>query len=120
MGKYIFIIIVFQQNKIIMERHGDQRWEQSYINPKHKETKKELYNNALSNNAVAMNKVVSNKANKGINHDAKKYAEAIESEDMGVQSVGHDIKIAIQKGRQAKSWNQKQLAEAIMVKPDII
>lgn len=44
----------------------------------------------------------------------------MESEDTSVAVVGHDIKIAIQKGRQGKGWNQKQQAEAIGVKSDIV
>merc|ERR1712054_47785 len=48
------------------------------------------------------------------------YAQILESEDTSVQTVGHDVKIAIQKARQTKGWNQKQLAEAIGVKPDVI
>lgn len=56
----------------------------------------------------------------GANHDARKYHKIMESEDTAVETVSHDIKIAIQKARQVKGWNQKQLAEAISAKPDII
>ena len=56
----------------------------------------------------------------GASHDGKKYAQIMESEDTSVVTVGHDIKIAIQKARQAKGWNQKQLALEIGCKPDII
>merc|ERR1711862_481607 len=79
-----------------------------------------MQNDALFNNAQAVYKGANNSTYTGANADAKKYAMIMESEDTHVDTVGHDVKIAIQKARQTKGWNQKQLAEAVQVKQDII
>merc|ERR1711874_547623 len=99
----------------------EQNWGESYIIPKNKNvSKQQMYNQALGGNVEAVSKGVSNKGYSGGNLTGKNYAIAIESEDTSVNLVGHDIKIAIQKGRQAKGWNQKQFAEALQVKQDIV
>merc|ERR1712146_559646 len=81
---------------------------------------KQSYNSTLGGNVTAVTRVQQNKMYTGANHGAKKYAQIMESEDTHVDTVGHDVKIAIQKARQAKGWNQKQLAEAISAKADVI
>jgi len=99
----------------------EQNWGESYIVPKNqKTTGKQLFNQALGGNVEAVSKGASNKGYSGGNLTGKSYAIAIDSEDTSVNLVGHDIKIAIQKGRQGKGWNQKQFAEALQVKPDVV
>jgi ribosome-binding protein aMBF1 (putative translation factor) len=98
-----------------------QQWGDSYVTPKNTGDKgKQNYNTVLDGNVEAVTKAQQNKMYSGANHDARKYHKIMESEDTAVETVSHDIKIAIQKARQAKGWNQKQLAEAISAKPDII
>merc|ERR1712151_811232 len=99
----------------------EQNWGESWVIPKNvKESNSKMQQNALLNNNQAVYKGSSNTTYHGANHDGKKYAQIMESEDTSVQTVGHDVKIAIQKARQQKGWNQKQLAQEIGVKPDII
>jgi len=98
-----------------------QQWGDSYVTPKNNGDKgKQNYNSALGGNVEAVTKASQNKMYAGANHDARKYHQMLESEDTAVVTVGHDVKIAIQKARQSKGWNQKQLAEAISAKTDVI
>merc|ERR1712146_251353 len=98
-----------------------QNWGESWVVPKNTGDRgKQSYNSALGGNVTAVTRVQQNKMYTGANHDAKKYAQIMESEDTHVDTVGHDVKIAIQKARQAKGWNQRQLAEAISAKADVI
>merc|ERR1719240_1790096 len=100
-----------------------QNWGESWIVPKNqKSTNKELQKDALkSNNVQGVTKAVSNKTyTAGSGMDGRQYYKALESEDTHVETVSHDIKIAIQKARQTKGWNQKQLANECGIKPDII
>merc|ERR1712183_821904 len=112
MGKDFLIKISTKWNKI-GESHGSYQ-------KNAKESNSKMQQNALLNNNAAVYKGTSNTTYHGASHDGKKYAQIMESEDTSVQTVGHDVKIAIQKARQAKGWNQKQLAQEIGVKPDII
>merc|ERR1739845_127752 len=94
-----------------------QNYTTSYIIPKNYQvTGKALREDTLENKSVAVTVATKNKNNVVQNNDAKKYAQILESEDTFVETVSHDIKIAIQKARQLKGWNQKQLAEAVRVK----
>jgi len=106
-----------QKKKTKMEH---QNWGDSYIFPKSTASNKGAHKEALNGKVTAISKGVKNQAYAATNVTAKKYAQAINSEDTHVETVSHDIKIAIMKGRQTKGYNQKQLAEAIMVKLDIV
>merc|ERR1711976_392191 len=98
-----------------------QNWTTSYIIPKNYQVSgKALRENTLEYKSTAVSVPVKNKNDLAQISNAKKYAQILDSEDTFVETVSHDIKIAIQKARQAKGWNQKQLAEAVIVKQDII
>ena len=98
-----------------------QNYKTAYIIPKTtSQTGKALRENVLENKATAITKLTKNSTELAKINDKKKYAQILDSEDTFVETVSHDIKIAIQKGRQANGWNQKQLAEAVRVKTDVI
>merc|ERR1712226_82659 len=99
----------------------EPNWEQNFIIAKNNVKGEKLYNEALGGKVEAVTKVTSNnKASGGTNMTGRNIAKILESEDTSVNTVPHDVKIAIQKARQAKGWNQKQLAEACSMKQDII
>eukprot|EP01084_Bolivina_argentea_P056285 103038_1 len=60
----------------------------------------------------------------GNKHDAGPGARAIrldeDSESTKVKTVSHSVSINIQKGRQAKGWNQKELAAAVNEKQSVM
>ena len=111
-----------------MESNADP-YKQTFIVPKNQDKGQKLYNQALDGKVEAVAKGISNNNNHKLvsgnsvyqgNQTGASIAKILESEDCGVKTVTHNIKIAIQKARQSKGWNQKQFADELSVKQDII
>lgn len=90
-----------------------QNWKVSYIVGRGKADDEKRDRTA---NAIKTNKKLPGKAPHLIDDDQMKGKDDLTL----VDHVDHDLKMAIQQGRNNKGWNQSELAQRLCVKPDII
>ncbi len=91
-----------------------QNWTPTVLTSSVKTTGKDLKNKAL------VDKNVQSMKKPGGNMDGRHLHKILESESMEVPQVSVELRQAIVKGRIAKEWKQKDLAQAIGVKESII
>lgn len=96
-----------------------QDWDTVFLRSKaqaHGQTKTQQVQTALQKGAVV--ETVDRRKNADVSH--KNRALENDTETLSHETVSHDLKVAIQKARQAKKMTQKQLAMALNERPSVI
>jgi len=125
---YLFVIHIFLLQPITMSKGGvpsfTQDWQTVTINKRPQKatgTKEQQANKVRQQGGEVLSEkrfAAGNNTNKPIQMNTRKLDEDMET--LKHKTVGTDVRRALMQGRQAKGMNQKELAQAINEKPQVV
>ncbi|EGR30089.1 hypothetical protein IMG5_142820, partial [Ichthyophthirius multifiliis] len=107
--------------QILFKKNMDhQNWDYTTVNKKITQKGEKAVQQAQSMGYQVEQVKKADHVNQKSNLDGRYVAKVLNEEEYKAETVSHDLRIAIQQGRQAKGWNQEQLALQIQEKKSVI